>query len=68
MGILLQDKAFDAPWYEYHKRQITRSWSKRPIRPEGKPAILAGGFVANARKATTLLALGFSPRQVGGLA
>ncbi len=68
MGLLFQDKAFDAPWYEYHKRQITQSWNKRPIRPEGKPAILAGSFVANARKAPAWLALGFALRQVGGLA
>jgi len=61
MGILFQDKAFDVPWYKYHKRQTTRSWGKRPIRPKGKPAILAGCFVANARKAGALLALGFAP-------
>jgi hypothetical protein len=68
MGILLQDKAFPGPRYEYRKREITQSWGKRPIRPKGKPAMFAGCFVVNARKAPALLALDFARRQVGGLA
>jgi len=53
---LLQFKAFSKQRYGYRKWEITPSWNKTPIRPEGKPAILAGCFVVNTRNAPALLA------------